>query len=103
MVISSTEDDINQAIPKTLQDNIFDLTQFVLNDKIDEAHELIRDLRLQGEDEIKLIAIMLGQFRMFLQVSILASQGKNEQQMVATLSEYLGRRIESLSSQICCA
>ncbi|MCO4473406.1 DNA polymerase III delta subunit [Streptococcus infantarius subsp. infantarius] len=88
-----TEDDINQAIPKTLQDNIFDLTQFVLNGKIDEAHELIRDLRLQGEDEIKLIAIMLGQFRMFLQVSILASQGKNEQQMVATLSEYLGRRV----------
>ena len=88
-----TEDDINQAIPKTLQDNIFDLTQFVLNGKIDEAHELIRDLRLQGEDEIKLIAIMLGQLRMFLQVSILAIQGKNEQQMVATLSEYLGRRV----------
>ena len=39
---------------KTLQDNIFDLTQFVLNGKIDEARELIRDLRLQGEDEIKI-------------------------------------------------
>ena len=78
---------------KTLQDNIFDLTQFVLNGKIDEARELIRDLRLQGEDEIKLIAIMLGQFRMFLQVSILASQGKNEQQTVTALSDYLGRRV----------
>ena len=88
-----TADDINQAIPKTLQDNIFDLTQFVLNGKIDEARELIRDLRLQGEDEIKLIAIMLGQFRMFLQVSILASQGKNEQQTVTALSDYLGRRV----------
>lgn len=88
-----TSEDINQAIPKTLQDNIFDLTQFVLNGNIDEARDLIRDLRLQGEDEIKLIAIMLGQFRMFLQVSILASQGKTEQQMVATLSDYLGRRV----------
>lgn len=88
-----TADDINQAIPKTLQDNIFDLTQFVLNGKIDEARELIRDLRLQGEDEIKLIAVMLGQFRIFLQVRILANQGKNEQQMVRTLSDYLGRRI----------
>lgn len=69
------------------------MTQFVLNGNIDEARDLIRDLRLQGEDEIKLIAIMLGQFRMFLQVSILASQGKTEQQMVATLSDYLGRRV----------
>ena len=88
-----TAEDINQAIPKTLQDNIFDLTQFVLNGKIDRARDLIRDLCLQGEDEIKLIAIMIGQFRMFLQVSILANQGKNEQQMVMALSDYLGRRV----------
>ncbi len=91
--IAFLAEDINQAIPKTLQDNIFDLTQFVLSGKIDEARELIRDLRLQGEDEIKLIAIMLGQFRTFLQVSILASQGKTEQQMVVSLSDYLGRRV----------
>ena len=88
-----TEDDINQAIPKTLQDNIFDLTQFVLNGKIDEAHELIRDLRLQGEDEIKLIAVMLGQFRTYLQVKLLSAQGKSEQQIVSSLSDYLGRKV----------
>ena len=88
-----TTDDISQAIPKTLQDNIFDLTQFVLNGRINEARDLIRDLRLQGEDEIKLIAIMLGQFRMFLQVSLLARQGNNESQIVSRLSDYLGRRV----------
>ncbi len=88
-----TLEDVGQAIPKTLQDNIFDLTQFVLTRKIDAARELVRDLRLQGEDEIKLIAIMLGQFRTFLQVKILASQGKNEQQIISDLSDYLGRRI----------
>lgn len=88
-----TSQDISEAIPKTLQDNIFDLTQFVLSGKIDGARELVRDLRLQGEDEIKLIAIMLGQFRTFLQVKNLASQGKSEQQIVTELSDYLGRRV----------
>ena len=88
-----TTDDISQAIPKTLQDNIFDLTQVVLNGRINEARDWIRDLRLQGEDEIKLIAIMLGQFRMFLQVSLLARQGNNESQIVSRLSDYLGRRV----------
>ena len=66
-----TEEDIVEAIPKTLQDNIFDLTQLILTKKIDQARDLVKDLTLQGEDEIKLIAIMLGQFRLYTQVKIL--------------------------------
>ncbi|WP_057490753.1 DNA polymerase III subunit delta [Streptococcus orisasini] len=88
-----TVQDIQQAIPKTLQDNIFDLTQLVLLGKVDEARDLTRDLRLQGEDDIKLIAVMLGQFRMFTQVKLLSSQGKTEQQMVTDLSDIMGRRV----------
>lgn len=87
------EADIIEAIPKTLQDNVFDLTQLILHQKIDEARQLVRDLTLQGEDEIKLIAIMLGQFRMFTQVKILAESGQNEQQIVNSLSDYLGRKL----------
>lgn len=85
--------DIDAAIPKTLQDNIFDLTQLVLQTKMDEANQLVRDLRLQGEDEIKLIAIMLNQFRTYLQVQILHEQGRGEQQIVTALSDLSGRKI----------
>ena len=85
--------DIDVAIPKTLQDNIFDLTQLVLQTKMDEASHLVRDLRLQGEDEIKLIAIMLTQFRTYLQVQILHEQGRGEQQIVTALSDLSGRKI----------
>ncbi|NQN51264.1 DNA polymerase III subunit delta [Streptococcus suis] len=84
--------DIDAAIPKTLQDNIFDLTQLVLQSKMDEANHLVRDLRLQGEDEIKLIAIMLTQFRTYLQVQILHEQGRGEQQIVTALSDLSGRK-----------
>ena len=85
------EEDIVNAIPKTLQDNIFDLTQFILAKKIDQARDLVKDLTLQGEDEIKLIAIMLGQFRLYTQVKILAESGQTESQMVSSLGHYLGR------------
>lgn len=88
-----TSDDIAEAIPKTLQDNIFDLTQMILQQKVDAARSLVRDLTLQGEDEIKLIAIMLGQFRIFTQVKILFENGCNESQIVADLSSYLGRKV----------
>ncbi|HEM6215454.1 TPA: DNA polymerase III subunit delta [Streptococcus suis] len=85
--------DIDAAIPKTLQDNIFDLTQLILQSKVDEARNLVRDLRLQGEEEVKLIAIMLTQFRTYLQVQILVEQGRGEQQIVAELSTIMGRKV----------
>ena len=85
------EEDIANAIPKTLQDNIFDLTQFILTKKMDQARDLVRDLTLQGEDEIKLIAVMLGQFRTFTQVKILAESGQTESQIASSLGSFLGR------------
>jgi len=85
------EEDIVSAIPKTLQDNIFDLTQFILTKKMDQARDLVRDLTLQGEDEIKLIAVMLGQFRTFTQVKILSESGQTEAQIASSLGGYLGR------------
>lgn len=88
-----TLEDVEEAVPKTLQDNIFDLTQMILKRKIDQASNLIKDLRLQGEDEIKLIAIMLGQFRLFIQVKILSEEGQPESQIVTSLSDLSGRKI----------
>ena len=85
------EEDIVNAIPKTLQDNIFDLTQFILTKRMDQARDLVRDLSLQGEDEIKLIAVMLGQFRTFTQVKILAESGQTESQIASSLGSFLGR------------
>lgn len=85
--------DIAEAIPKSLQDNIFDMTQLLLRGQIQDVRELVHDLRLQGEDEIKLIAVMLGQFRTYLQVKLLSAQGKSEQQIVSSLSDYLSRKV----------
>ncbi len=88
-----TSADIQEAIPKTLQDNIFHLTQLILKHKLDEARSLVKDLTLQGEDEIKLIAVMLNQFRLFTQVRLLTSRGKREAEVVSELSDILGRRV----------
>lgn len=86
-----TEKDIVEAIPKTLQDNIFDLTQLILTKKIDRARDLVKDLTLQGEDEIKLIAIMLGQLRLYYQVKVLQEMGQVDSQIASSLGHYLGR------------
>ena len=88
-----TLQDIEEVVPKSLQDNIFDLTQMILKRQIDQARNLVKDLRLQGEDEIKLIAILLGQFRMFSQVKIFSEEGQSESQIVVSLSDLSGRKV----------
>ena len=88
-----TLEDIEEVVPKSLQDNIFDLTQMILKCQIDQARNLVKDLRLQGEDEIKLIAILLSQFRMYSQVKIFSEEGQSESQIVASLSELSGRKV----------
>ena len=88
-----TLEDIEEVVPKSLQDNIFDLTQMILKRQIDQARNLVKDLRLQGEDEIKLIAILLSQFRMFSQVKIFSEEGQSESQIVASLSDLSGRKV----------
>lgn len=87
------QEDIDKAIPKTLQDNLFDLIQLLLQGKMDAVNILVRDLRLQGEDEVKLLAVLINQFRMFLQVQLLAQQGRGESQIVSDLSDVLGRKV----------
>ena len=88
-----TLQDIEEVVPKSLQDNIFDLTQMILKRQIDQARNLVKDLRLQGEDEIKLIAILLSQFRMYSQVKIFSEEGQSESQIVANLSDLSGRKV----------
>lgn len=90
---SITITDIEEAIPKTLQDNLFDLIQMILKKEIDSARSLVKDLRLQGEDEIKLLAILLSQFRIYTQVKLLKQEGRTESQIVSDLSELTGRKV----------
>ena len=77
------------------------MTQLLLRGHIQSVRELVHDLRLQGEDEIKLIAVMLGQFRTYLQVKLLSAQGKSEQQIVSSLSDYLGRKVNQFQVRFC--
>lgn len=69
---------VEDLVPKTLEHNIFDLTQYIFQNKQAQAVELVRELMLQGEEPIKLNAVLLSQVRLFLQTKLLLE--KNYQQ-----------------------
>lgn len=72
-------------VPKSLEQNIFELGEAVLRKDSKVAIEIYRDLLLQKEDPIKMNAILLGQFRLLLQVSYLQKEGYHEPEMQKVL------------------
>ncbi|RZI48886.1 DNA polymerase III subunit delta [Lactococcus kimchii] len=80
-----TVDDVEKVVPKSLQDNIFALTDLIFKGKIAEARDLVHDLTLQGEDLIKILAILTNSYRLYLQVKLFQEKGWAENQQVSVL------------------
>lgn len=66
-----TKEIVLQLIPKTLEHNVFELTSDVLKGNVSDALRLYDDLLLQGEETIKINAILISQVRLLLQALIL--------------------------------
>ncbi|MDH6364026.1 DNA polymerase-3 subunit delta [Enterococcus sp. PF1-24] len=76
---------LNELIPKTLEHNIFDMTNYVLAGKTEAALRLFDDLVLQGEETIKISAILISLFRLLLQTKILVNIGYQQANIASTL------------------
>ena len=76
---------VRELVPKSLEHNVFDLTNDVLSGNSEKAIQLYEDLVLQGEETIKLNAILLNQIRLFLQAKILAKLGYQQSNIAETI------------------
>lgn len=80
-----TVDSVDRLVSKSLEQNIFELNDRVLNRQVKASIELYQDLLTQKEDPIKILALMIGQFRLLLQVKILKSKGYQQSDIAAIL------------------
>lgn len=76
---------VQALVPKSLEQNVFDLTASVLEGRAQEALRLYDDLLVQGEETIKINAILMSQIRLLLQVRLLQNIGQQQ----GTIAEVL--------------
>lgn len=76
---------VEQLVPKSLEHNVFDLTNYVLQGKTEAALRLYDDLHTQGEETIKINAILISQIRLLLQIAILMKVGYQQGNIAETL------------------
>ena len=76
---------VESLVAKTLEQNIFELGESILKKEGVKALQIYHDMLLQKEDPLKMNAILLGQFRLLLQVSYLKREGYQESEIQKTL------------------
>lgn len=81
-----TVDDVNRLVPRSLQQNIFDLGNYLLAGQTEKALQLFADLLLSGEEPIKINSILLSQIRLYLQVKIMVKNRQSQAQIASSLA-----------------
>lgn len=80
-----TKEAVNQLVPKTLEQNVFELNTLVLNNQVEASIDTYHDLLVQKEEPIKIVALLISQFRLLLQVKILQKQGYQQPDIAKVL------------------
>jgi DNA polymerase-3 subunit delta len=80
-----TEDDVAEVVSTSMEQNIFQLTEYVLNGRKEEAVKLVRQLILQKNEPIQLLHLIISQFRLLYQVKLLSSEGFAQDYMAKQL------------------
>ncbi|MCJ7841816.1 DNA polymerase III subunit delta [Lederbergia sp. NSJ-179] len=78
-------DTVEKLASRSLEQNIFDLIDKVVQRKMDEAFRIYYDLRKQNEEPIKILALIATQFRLIYQVKELIKRGYGQAQIASTL------------------
>lgn len=77
---------IRELVPRTLESDVFELSNAVVNKQIDQAIQIYQDLILMKHDPIALHALLVSQFRIIIQVRIMMKEGANSH----TIATHLG-------------
>lgn len=76
-----TKQDVSDVVSRSLEQNVFLLTDYITRQDKKNAVLLLKDLINMKEEPIKLLALISSQYRLYYQVKILAQKGFSEQQI----------------------
>lgn len=78
--------DVYQIVNRSLEQNVFLLTDYIQKNKKSNAIQLVNDLIAMKEEPIKLLALITSNYRLFYQSKILSQKGYSGQQIAKTIN-----------------
>ncbi|SFS70005.1 DNA polymerase III subunit delta [Marininema halotolerans] len=80
-----TPDIVEELVPRTLEQDVFKLIDRVSRRRVGEALAIFYDLVHHREEPIRILSLIIRQFRLLLQVKVLAAEGKSEGEIASLL------------------
>ncbi|RBA05048.1 DNA polymerase III subunit delta [Staphylococcus arlettae] len=78
--------DVLQIVNRSLEQNVFLLTEYIQQNKKTKAVQLVKDLIVMKEEPIKLLALITSNYRLYYQSKILSQKGYSGQQIAKTIN-----------------
>ncbi|WP_044642333.1 DNA polymerase III subunit delta [Risungbinella massiliensis] len=76
---------VEELVPRTLEQNVFQLTEHIAKQNQAAAIRIWEDLMYQKEEPIKILALITRQIRLLLQVKLFSKKGWNEKEIAKEL------------------
>lgn len=80
-----TSETVRLLVARTLEQNIFDLIEHVIHKRSKDALQIFYDLLKNNEEPIKILSLLVTQFRLILHVKELSNIGYGQQQIANTV------------------
>ena len=83
-----TKNDVSLIINRSLEQNVFLLTEYIQKGNKNKAIQLVNDLIIMKEEPIKLLALITSNYRLYYQCKILSQKGYSGQQIAKTVNAH---------------
>ncbi|GCL72528.1 DNA polymerase III subunit delta [Paenibacillus naphthalenovorans] len=80
-----TSADLEQLVTRSIEQNIFQLIEHIVQVELDQAFTLLNELLRRKEEPIKIVMLIARQFRIMFQVKDLMQQGYSQQQIAGQI------------------
>lgn len=78
--------DIDLMVSKKLEDNVFEMIDYMFSKKLDKVFTIYYDLKVNNNEPLTLISLIAGQVRFMYQVMVLKDRGYSESNIANELS-----------------
>lgn len=82
---------VKQVITKNVEDNVYEITNSILDNKRSRALEIYNDLVMHSEDPLRILGILVNKYRELLHVKLLVKDGKDKNDVASYYRASPGR------------
>lgn len=82
---------VKKVVTKNVEDNVYEITNNLLDNQRSKALEIYNDLVMHNEDPLRILGILVNKYREMLHVRLLLNQGKDKSQIASYYNASAGR------------